>query len=93
MTDAFDVLRLVTAATGIAPGAICGRGQAQPIAGARHLCWYLMHTGLGMRQRDVARFFDVERRALQYGIRRVEDRRDDPAFDALVTELERKIEP
>ena len=87
----YEVLRAVAEATSTPPGAICGGSQKAQAATARHLCWYLMHTSLGLRQRDIARWFDVERRALQYGIRRVEDRRDDAEFDALVTKLEEKV--
>ena len=60
-------------------------------AHARHLCWYLMHTCQGMRQSDIAAWFDVDRRAVAWGVSRVEDRRDDPDFDARLTAIEDKL--
>jgi len=92
MTDAFDVLRLVAQATQLPPARICGPFQRHCDARARHLCWYLCHTVLGMRQADVGAWFDVDRRAIAYGISRVEDMRDDDAYDVFVTALERDVE-
>jgi chromosomal replication initiation ATPase DnaA len=88
MTDAYDVLRLVAEATGQSPGRICGGFQTHADAEARHLCWYLCHTALGMRQIDIGNWFGVDRRAVAYGIGRVEDKRDAPAFDTIVEKLE-----
>jgi len=91
MTDAFDILRLVAKTTEVPPGRICGPCMAHRYAEARHICWYLMHTSLGMRQSDVGRFFDVDRRAVAYGIARVEDKREDRRFDATIAQLEQII--
>lgn len=88
MPDAFDVLRLVAKATGASPGGICAVSQKRSEAHARHLCWYLMHTSLGMRQADIGQWFSVDRRAVAYGIARIEDQREDPAFDVRLSEME-----
>jgi chromosomal replication initiation ATPase DnaA len=91
VTDAYDVLRLVAEATGQSPGRICGGFQTHADAEARHLCWYLCHTALGMRQIDIGNWFGVERRAIGYGIARIEDKRDSPAFDERLTSIERNL--
>lgn len=91
MSDAFDILRLVAQATGQTPGRICGPSQARLDAEARHLCWYLCHTVLGMRQADVGAWFGVDRRAVAYGVGRVEDKRDEVDFEALVVSLEGRL--
>lgn len=90
--DAFDVMRLVAHHTGVAPGGMCRLSQNRPEAHARHLCWYLMHTSLGMRQADIGHWFGVDRRAVAYGIARVEDRREDEAFDLRLQAIEAELE-
>lgn len=59
-----------------------------PVAAARQLAMYVAHVGLGLPQRDVARGFLRDRTTVAHACRRVEDQRDDPAFDRHVAWLE-----
>lgn len=63
------------------------RGE-RAAAAARVLGAYLAVTVAGMRQADVARVLDVDRAVVCRACRQIEDRRDDPAFDALARRLE-----
>lgn len=87
-----SILRAVAKAARLPASAIQGRSQAVDIAPARHLYWYLLNTVLGLSFEEVAQLVGFNRRAVRYGVRRVEDRRDDSAFEALVTSLERTLE-
>jgi transcriptional regulator with XRE-family HTH domain len=55
---------------------------------ARWLAQALLNSGLNIRQADVARASGVTRQAVSLAMREIENRRSEPAFDALVTELE-----
>ncbi|WP_245263266.1 helix-turn-helix domain-containing protein [Azorhizobium doebereinerae] len=59
-----------------------------PVAGARQLAMYLAHVALGLSQCQVAVGFARDRRTVAHACRRVEDRRDDAAFDAQVADIE-----
>lgn len=64
------------------------RRDRRPICEARHVAMYLAHVAFQLRLEDVARFFGRDRTSVGYAVRRVEDRRDDAAFDALLTRIE-----
>jgi hypothetical protein len=55
---------------------------------ARQLAMYLTHTVFGASLHYVAIAFRRDRSTVAHACRVVEDRREDPAFDALVTTLE-----
>jgi hypothetical protein len=57
-------------------------------AKARRLAQYLLSITLGASQAEVARIVGVTRQAVSLACREVEDWRDDPAKDALISELE-----
>jgi len=56
-------------------------------AHARQAAMYLAHVALGVSLTTIGRFFARDHSTVAHGCRRVEDRRDDPAFDALIGEL------
>ena len=75
--------------TGVPAREIVATGRAAlPAAEARHLAMYLAHTGLGWPLARVGAAFGRDRTTVGHACRRVEDRRDDPAFDRRVETLE-----
>ena len=63
------------------------RGRAH-VAEARHLIMYLAHVEIGMSHADIASRYHRDRSTVAYACRMVEDRRDDPGFDVMVSEIE-----
>lgn len=63
------------------------RGAAS-VAFARQSAMYLAHVSLGLNLTEVARRFGRDRTTAAHACRLVEERRDDPAIDALLTVLE-----
>lgn len=63
-----------------------------PVALARQIAMYLMHVELGLSMADVARAFARDRTTVAHACARIEDRRDDPAFDLDIEALEVVIE-
>jgi chromosomal replication initiation ATPase DnaA len=52
---------------------------------------YLAHVAVGRQYLQVARLFGRDRTTVMSACAQVEDRRDDPAFDAHVTALEQLL--
>ncbi len=84
---------LAAAAFGIAVSAVrqANRGRAE-IALARHTAMYLAHTSLGLSLSSVGRQFGRDRTTVAHAIARIEDRRDEPAFDRLIDWLAAALE-
>jgi chromosomal replication initiation ATPase DnaA len=55
---------------------------------ARHVAMYIAHTSFSLPLSSVAEAFGRDRSTVSYACHSVEDRRDQPAFEALVTALE-----
>ena len=55
---------------------------------ARHIACYLAVTTLGWTASEAARICGRDRTTVRHALARIEDRRDCPAFDAMVTTLE-----
>jgi len=76
---------------------IAGRDLATPARGtasvavARQVAMYLAHTQLRLSLTVAGDFFGRDRTTAAHACRRVEERRDDPRFDAIVACLERAI--
>ena len=68
------------------------RGGAQ-VAAARQLAIYLAHVALGYDLTRLAAAFGRDRATLRHALRRIEDERDDPAFDRQLTGLEAILMP
>lgn len=55
---------------------------------ARHVAIYPAHVGFGLKLAEVGNAFRRDRATAGYACARIEDARDDPAFDAALTGLE-----
>ncbi len=66
------------------------RGRADA-AFARQVAMYLTYAGFGMSLARVALAFGRDRSTVSHACRQIEDRRDDPAFDLWLEQLERVI--
>ncbi|HEX5778376.1 MAG TPA: helix-turn-helix domain-containing protein [Xanthobacteraceae bacterium] len=64
------------------------RRGSQQSTRARHVAIYLAHVALGMKLAEIGAAFRRDRTTAGYACARVEDARDDPAFDAALTSLE-----
>jgi chromosomal replication initiation ATPase DnaA len=62
-----------------------------PEALARQVATYLLVVGLDLRRQSVARLIGRHHSTVGHAVRVVEDRRDDPGFDALMTTLEMQL--
>lgn len=58
---------------------------------ARQTAMYLLHVVLGWAMADVGAVFGRDRTTVSYACAKVEDRRDDPAFEAKLNRLEQRI--
>jgi chromosomal replication initiation ATPase DnaA len=66
------------------------RGSADA-ALARQIAMYLAHVAFEMSLQRVATAFDRDRSTVSHACHVIEDRRDDPAFDALIDALEETL--
>lgn len=60
-----------------------------PTCQARHVAMYLAHVAMRVSLSAIAEEFGRDRTSVAHAVRRIEDRRDDAGFDALLTRLER----
>ncbi|MCB8838855.1 helix-turn-helix domain-containing protein [Aurantimonas sp. VKM B-3413] len=60
-----------------------------PVCDARHVAIYLAHVVFQISLNAMAGEFGRDRTTVAHAVRRIEDRRDDAAFDALLGRLER----
>jgi chromosomal replication initiation ATPase DnaA len=87
--DATRVIELVAAARRVPGRLILSRSRGMAcVASARQIAMYLMHVVLGRDYAAVGNYFDRDRTTVSHACARVEDRRDDPAFDAELARLE-----
>lgn len=85
-----DLVALVTAAAFAVPvGELAASTRRSPyIAFARQSAMYLAHVAFGLSYSEIGRGFHRDRTTAAYACRLVEDRRDDPAIDAVLGALE-----
>lgn len=62
------------------------------IAGARQLAMYLLNVSAGQNMVEIGDLFGRDRTTVSHACGRVEDRRDCPEFDAIVTRLEGAVD-
>lgn len=62
--------------------------RRENVAFARQVAMYLAHVAGGISQREVGRIFARDRTTVAHACARVEDMRDDPAFDRCLSFLE-----
>ena len=90
--DAERVLELVSARRGVPAVLLLHRSRCRaPVAHARQLAMYLMHTLLGRKMADVGRVFGRDRTTVSHACALIEDQRDDCTFDAEVLVLEEAL--
>jgi hypothetical protein len=69
--------------------AIVGPSRAiAPVCEARHVAMYLAHVVFQVSLSSIAGAFGRDRTSVAHAVRRIEDRRDDKGFDAMLTRLE-----
>ncbi|WP_200798493.1 helix-turn-helix domain-containing protein [Pseudovibrio sp. Tun.PSC04-5.I4] len=66
------------------------RGYAT-VARARQVSMYILHVSMGMTLSQAGAVFDRDRTTAAHACRVVEDLRDDPEFDAILTEIEGQL--
>ncbi|MDY8109983.1 helix-turn-helix domain-containing protein [Fulvimarina sp. 2208YS6-2-32] len=59
-----------------------------PVCEARHIAMYLAHVVFQVSLIRAGRTFGRDRTSIAHAVRRIEDGRDDPAFDAKIERLE-----
>jgi chromosomal replication initiation ATPase DnaA len=67
---------------------VARRRGSRRVARARQAAMYLAHVAMGVPVAAVGRAFRRDRTTVSYACHRVEDRRDDPGFDAALSDLE-----
>lgn len=83
------VIEVVALATRLDPREIMtDTRNAAPAARARQIAMYLAHTGLNWTQARTGSAFGRDRSTVGHACTRVEDLREDPAFDARLGGLE-----
>lgn len=65
-----------------------GRRCSLQVAHARQVAMYLAHVVFSISLASVAVCFGRDRSTVAYACHRIEDRRDDPAFDAILLKME-----
>ena len=83
------VTSLVAMATGVPAGQIAGANRSSaPAARARQIAMYLTHVGFSWPLARVAAAFGRDRTTASHACHKVEDLRDDAAFDARLSAME-----
>jgi hypothetical protein len=85
-----DVVALATATAFAVPfGELISSSRRSPyVAFARQSAMYLAHVTFGLNYSEVARAFGRDRTTAAYACQLIEERRDDPAIDAVLGSLE-----
>lgn len=74
----------------VAPSEILSASRRSAAAAlARQVAMYLAHVSFGASMSEIGRAFGRDRTTAAHACRLVEERRDDPYFDALLDRLER----
>ena len=83
------ISRCVCAGFGVSLRAMTMAGRSQPCAIlARQVSMYLLHVVFSTPLSLVGELFRRDRTTVAHACQRIEDRRDDPAFDAFLYDLE-----
>jgi len=68
-----------------------GRNRRFAVSHIRQIAIYVCHVVLQLKMAEIARAYGIDRTTVGHACARVEDRRDDRAYDALVGAIERVI--
>lgn len=86
------LLALVTRATGISEAALFHESRSRAeIAAARQMAMYLMNVVLSHTFSEIGALFGRDRSTVRHACCLTEDRRDDAAFDRLLSDIEAEI--
>jgi chromosomal replication initiation ATPase DnaA len=86
---AFALVEHIAAIRGVALRELLRGGQNRGHLGlSRQLAMYLVHVLLSRSQQDVAVLFSRANTTVSYACRVIELRRDDPAFEAQIADIE-----
>jgi len=84
--------QMVALAFGVPPRELCAATRRRaPVAFARQVAMYLTHVAYSMPLAHVGAAFGRDRTTASHACRLVEDRRDDPRLDDLLTALEQGL--
>jgi chromosomal replication initiation ATPase DnaA len=84
-----DLISLATAAAFAVPvGELISTKRTPYVAFARQCAMYLAHVTFGLTYSEVGRAFGRDRTTAAYACQLIEERRDDPAIDAVLGSLE-----
>lgn len=87
--SAIFAVSLVAYALGQSADDIMAPGRGRPaVSFARQVSMYLCHVAFEMSLARIAHAFERDRSTIAHGCHAVEDRRDDPDFDAWIEQLE-----
>ncbi len=81
-------MAMAAGAMGVGAEAVAGDSRAAKDVMARQVAMYIATVGFGMSYARVGAALGRDRSTVQHACRRVEDRRDDPAFDRWIEALE-----
>jgi chromosomal replication initiation ATPase DnaA len=85
------ILEVVGKALEVPVEVLLDRSRPSDVAHARQIAIYLVHTCLHRTILDAAKIFGRDRTTGSYACARVEERREDPAFDRAIDRLEQMI--
>lgn len=87
--DAGSALAIAAAWADVPASAVLAPGRgSRTTSKARHMAFYLAHVTYGLSQNELARRFGRHRASVAYGCRRIEEAREEGAFDRLMSRLE-----
>ncbi len=69
------------------------RDRRHAMSHIRQIALYVSHVALSLPLWEVAIYFGRDRSTASITCQKVEDRRDDPGFDAFVTAVEQAVQP
>ncbi|HWA19982.1 MAG TPA: helix-turn-helix domain-containing protein [Devosia sp.] len=91
--DAARVMALVAHMTGELPELLVGRGRGTASAArARQLAMYLLRVVCRLQFAEIGSLFGRDASTVVHACARVEDRRDNPQFEAMVSRMEEALE-
>ena len=90
--EAAEAITLAAKMAGVAVRQMLARARGSAdVAAARHVAMYLLHVSIGRPQDVVALFFRRHPSTVSHACHAVEDRRDDPQFEAAIAALEERL--
>ncbi|WP_196259277.1 helix-turn-helix domain-containing protein [Pelagibacterium limicola] len=87
-----SVVQIVAAHKGVARNELLQPTRSRAaVAASRQIAMYLCHVLLGLNLTEVGHYFGRDRTTVSHACARIEDAREDPAFDTEIQGLEDRI--